>query len=168
MNNTTPTAGGKAYTTWKLSFPLLDHKNQVIEIIEGVQELYVGPDEFIVRVTREMDGAAVRYEDRGSVDAGGAIAGTTGFGGKLGGQMLKDNFGVLLEGTGGAADFILGAVVITPDHNRCFRRFEVRAPTTLFGRKVEPGRYFTTSDDYLISSADDKPPELQKPLSPRK
>jgi hypothetical protein len=38
MNNATPTAGGNAYTTWKLSFPLLDDKNQIIEIIEGVQE----------------------------------------------------------------------------------------------------------------------------------
>jgi hypothetical protein len=86
----------------------------------------------------------------------------TGFGGKLTGQLLKDNFGVLLEGAGGDADFIFGAVVIIPDHNRYFRRFEVRAPTTLFGTKVESGKYFTTSNDYLISSADDKPPELQK------
>jgi hypothetical protein len=165
MNNATPTAGSKSYTTWKLSFPLLDDKNRIIEIIEGVQELYVGPDEFIVRVTRAVDSATVRYEDRGTINAGGAIAGKSGFGGKLTGQLLKDNFGVLLEGAGGDADFILGAVVITPDHNRCFRQFEVRASTTLFGRRVEPGRYFTTSDDYLISSADDKPPELQKPLA---
>jgi hypothetical protein len=60
VNKPTPTAGSKSYTTWKLSFPLLDAKNQIIEIIEGVQEPYVGPDEFIVRVTREMDGATAR------------------------------------------------------------------------------------------------------------
>jgi hypothetical protein len=42
MNNATPSAEGKAYTSWKLSFPLLDGKNQLVEMIQGVQELYVG------------------------------------------------------------------------------------------------------------------------------
>ncbi len=165
MSDTPPTSEGKAYTAWKLSFPLLDDKNQVIEHIEGVQDLYVGPDEFIVRVTREMDGSTARYEDRGTMDASGAIIGKTGFGGKLNGKLLKDSFGVLLQGVGGDVDFILGAVVVTPTHNRCFRRFEVRTPTVIFGTKVNPGTYFTTSNDYLISSADDKPAELQQPLA---
>ena len=60
MNNATPSAEGKAYTSWKLSFPLLDGKDQLVEMIQGVQELYVGSDEFIVRVSREMDGTTVR------------------------------------------------------------------------------------------------------------
>ncbi len=46
MSESPPTSEGKAYTAWKLSFPLLDDKNQVIEHIEGVQDLYVGADEF--------------------------------------------------------------------------------------------------------------------------
>ncbi len=99
------------------------------------------------------------------MDASGTITGTTGFGGKLNGRLLKDNFGVLLQGIGGDVDFILGAVVVTPTHNRCFRRFEVHRPAVIFGTKVNPGTYFTTSNDYFIRSADDKPPELQKPLA---
>lgn len=166
MSDTPPTDEGKAYTAWKLSFPLLDDKNQVIEHIEGVQDLYVGPEEFIVRVSRQMDGSTARYEDRGKMDASGTITGTTGFGGKLSGRLLKDNFGVLLQGNGGDVDFILGAVVVTPTHNRCFRRFEVHTTTVIFGTKVNPGTYFTTSNDYLIRSSDNMPDELQKPLVP--
>lgn len=165
MPSMKPLVESKAYTTWKLSFPLLDAQNQLIEIIEGIQELYVGPKEFIVRVTRQMNGLTYKYEDRGSVDSGGGVVGRTGFGGELKGQLLKDNFGVLLEGHGGDADFILGAVVVSADHNRCFRQFKVHTPTTLFGVKVEPGKYFTTSDDYFISSSDVQPQALREPMA---
>lgn len=164
MTASSSAQSSEAYTTWKLAFPLLSMNNQVIEIIEGVQELYVGTDEFIVRVTRQVAGGTYRYEDRGSIGSGGAIVGRTGFGGELKGQMLKDNFGVLLEGSGGDVDFILGAVTITPDHNRCFRKFQVHTPTALFGTQVQPGTYFTTSDDYFMASAREKPVELGTPL----
>ncbi|MBC7801081.1 MAG: hypothetical protein H7Z10_10700, partial [Gemmatimonadaceae bacterium] len=49
------------------------------------QDLWVGPDTFVVRLTRDRDGTPVRYEDRGAVDGQGHIAGPSGYGGTIDG-----------------------------------------------------------------------------------
>lgn len=155
---------GKAYRSWNIHARLFDGENREINTFDAVQEIYVVSGEFIIRVHRDMDGAKVQYEDRGSVNANGLIEGRTGFGGQLTGQLLKNNE-VFFQGRGGEADFIVGALPVTDEINRCMRRHEVHSATTIFGIKVEPGIYFSTSEDHQTKTGDQKPPEFNTPLS---
>lgn len=141
---------------------MFDSSNTLIEILEMAQELYVGTDQFIVRVHTADEKRIVQYEDRGTVEPHGAIAGQTGFGGRLAGQLFA-NGGVFTQGSGGIADSFLGALPVTSEHNRCFRRFEIREPLQLFGMPVKPGIYFSTSEDMLVGSAPSMPPEMATP-----
>ena len=88
-------------------------------------DLWVSPDTFVVRLTRDWDGQQVHYEDRGAVDGRGHIAGPSGYGGRIDGHFMK-NGSVFLHATGGEADFVMVATQTAPDHYRCFRRLEVR------------------------------------------
>ncbi|WP_326799258.1 hypothetical protein OG946_30975 [Streptomyces sp. NBC_01808] len=128
------------------------------------QDTVLGPDLFVVRLTRRLpDGTIDAYEDRGSMDAHGAVVGTTGFGGTLQGQTLP-NGATHLWGEGGAASFTMVATPTAQDHYRCLRRIEVHRPTR-FGVDLVPGVYYMTTEDSLQEVAEDAPAELNTPLN---
>ena len=154
----------KPYTTWETDCTLFDGDNKPIARFKALQHLYIGKDEFIVRLVRDLDGQEACYEDRGALDETGRITGKTGYGGELSGQVFTEGFGNVLQGAGGNVDFTLGAVVVSDTHNRCFRVLDARKATKIFGTPVEPGRYYTTSTDSFLSGADDLPEELRAPL----
>ena len=154
----------KPYTTWETDCTLFDSDNKPITRFKALQHLYIGKDEFIVRLGRDLDGQEACYEDRGALDETGRITGKTGYGGELSGQIFTEGFGNELQGTGGDVDFTLGAIVVSETQNRCFRILDARKATRIFGTPVEPGRYYTTSTDRFLSGADDLPEELRAPL----
>lgn len=156
--------GMKAYGVYDLQVKLWDGEMGEVDSFSIRQDLWVGPDTFVIRLTREVDGRQVRYEDRGAVDGRGHIAGPSGYGGRLDGQLMR-NGSVFLHGTGGQADFLMVATQTAPDRYRCFRRLEVREPTRVFGTEVGPGLYFATTDDQLVESADEPPADLREPLA---
>jgi hypothetical protein len=92
------------------------------------------------------------------------INGGSGFGGRLNGRLLQNN-GVFLEGKGDTADIIMVATRTGPQRYRCFRRFEVKQPTKLWGTQAAPGTYFATTEDQLLRSADKPPGEIKAPLA---
>lgn len=152
-----PYGGMSAYSLWEIDVKLFDGLMQQIDAFTSRQDLWITPDQFVVRLTRSGDNNYPPYEDRGAVKGGARIAGPSGFGGTLAGALLKNN-GVFLDGVGGSADTILVATQTGPDHFRCFRRFEVREPISLWGTEVEPGTYYATTEDQLLSQADEPPP----------
>ncbi len=127
------------------------------------QDLLVEQGVFVVRLTREMpNGQTLQYEDRGTLDAGKSLTGTSGFGGKLRGQLLP-NGSIFNQGEEGDASFVMVATKMAPDHYRCFRRIEVRRPTK-FGMELVTGVYYLTTEDFLEESADEPPLEMKVPL----
>jgi hypothetical protein len=60
LNNATPAPREKLERLGSSLSRCSTAKNQLVEMIQGVQELYVGSDEFIVGVSCEMDGTTVR------------------------------------------------------------------------------------------------------------
>jgi hypothetical protein len=60
---------------------------------------------------------------------------------------------------------MLVATQTGPDHYRCFRKFEFKEPMNLWGIETRPGTYFLTTEDQVLQSADQPPPELKAPLS---
>ena len=158
-------SGSQPYTRWEIDARLFDERMQEIDRFTCRQDLLIGPEEFVVRLTRlDAAGRDGRYEDRGSLYDSTVIQGVTGFGGRLDGRLLK-NGGVFLEGKGGDVDFILVATPTGPDHFRCFRRFEVKQPTIVWGKRVNAGTYFATTEDQLIEVAPQAPAEVLEPLS---
>ena len=156
-----PAGGMKRYGRWTIDLRMFDASINEIDSFTCRQDLWTGEEEFAVRLTRENDGS--QFEDRGAVK-GKVIDGASGFGGKLTGRLLQNN-GVFLEGKGGSVDFVLVATQTGPDHFRCFRRFEVKAKTKLWGTEVSPGTCFITTEDQLLEDADEPPAELLTPLA---
>lgn len=130
----------KPYTTWDIDCVLFDGENNDVTKVKAVHQLHIGNGQFIVRLTCDRDGREVSYEDRGTLDLSARIAGKTGYGGELSGEVLKDNFGNLLQGRGGDVEFIMGAIAVADDHNRCFRRLDVRKGPRFTARRSSPGR----------------------------
>lgn len=155
--------GMSAYTCWEIDLRMFNATMEEIDTFTCRQDLWVNADQFAVRLTRKGDSEHSPYEDRGAVTNGSTIVGRSGFGGILNGQMLKNN-GVFLDGKGGSADTMLVATQTGPDHFRCFRRFDVHEPISLWGTSVTPGIYYVTTEDQLISQADEPPPEMRQPL----
>ena len=154
----------KAYGRYDLQVKLWDGGMNEIDSFPIRQDLWVGPDTFVVRLTRDRDGTPVRYEDRGAVDGHGHIAGPSGYGGTIDGQLMK-NGSVFLHATGGEADFVMLATQTGPDRYRCFRRLDVKEPTRVFGTDVGAGVYYVTTEDQLVASADEPPADVREPLA---
>jgi hypothetical protein len=154
----------KPYTLWEIDVRLFNDDNTEIATLSCRQDLWVGEGQFVVRLTPLGDNNYTPYEDRGDVDARGIITGVSGFGGKLRGRVLQNN-GVFLKGTGGAADYILVATQTGPDHFRCYRTFDFHQSMNFWGIDFHPGTYFFTTEDQVLESADQPPPELRTPIA---
>ncbi len=149
------------YTCWEIDVRLFDDRMQEIDAFSCRQDVYAAPDQFFVRLTR-TDGKGV-YEDRGAMKDATTAEGKSGFGGRFTARVFQ-NGALFTQGTGGDADFIMLATPTGPDHVRCFRRFEVGQPTTLWGKQVEAGIYFCTTEDQMVETRPKPPAELMEPL----
>ena len=149
------------YGCWEIDVRLFDKRMIEIDAFTCRQDTFAGPDDFFVRLTREDNGAM--YEDRGTRRDHNLFEGTSGFGGRFSVHILE-NGGFFSQGVGGDIDFIMVAALTGPDHARCFRKFEVRKPTVLWGKSVDVGTYFATTEDQLVKTAPKAPAELTRPL----
>ena len=149
------------YGRWQIDVRLFDSHMTEVDAFTCRQDTFAGADEFFVRLTREDNGAL--YEDRGKRRDGHYFEGTNGFGGDFVVHTLE-NGGFYSKGAGESVDFIMVAALTGPDHARCFRKFEVKAPMTLWGASVEAGTYYATTEDQLVETAAQPPAELTRPL----
>ena len=155
--------GMSAYTGWEIDVRMYDGSMNQIDAFTCKQDLWMGEGKFVVRLTRDDAGGLTNFEDRGDMDAHGAINGDSGFGGKLTGQAFPNNT-AFLEGKGGSVDFIMLATRTGAEHYRCFRRFEAHKPVKLWGTDVRAGTYYITTEDQLHESADTPPDCVRRPL----
>lgn len=153
--------GMSSYSLWEIDVRLFDSSMREIDAWTCRQDLWITDKQFAVRLTRP-DSASPPYEDRGEVSGGATINGTSGFGGKLTGVLLKNN-GTFLDGRGGSADTLMVATQTGEDHYRCFRKFEVREPISLWGTDVAPGTYYATTEDQITNTSDEPPADMRAP-----
>lgn len=157
-----PIGGIASYTLWEIDVRLYDGSMKEIDTFTCKQDLWVG-EQFVVRLTRDNQGDVSTFEDRGALDANGAIKGDSGFGGGLTGTFLPNNTG-FLEGKGGSVDFLMISTRTGAEHYRCFRRFEAHRPVKLWGTDVPAGTYYITTEDQLLESAEQPPADVRQPL----
>jgi len=156
-----------AYQKWRVTDKLYDENMNLIDEFEDTQETVIIPPNITVRRTRTLpDGEQVVYEDKGTVNQSFQISGKTGYGGDWHGQLFMDGW-VYTYGTGGKAEF---QMVNTRLHNRndgneagcCLRIVDVKEPVqVLTAEPLEPGRYFLTTEEYVISHSDEVPASMK-------
>lgn len=153
------------YSKWHIDTTIYDESMNVVDSFEDTQELWLSPPNIAVRRTRELpDGRRVQYEDRGRINEAFQISGRTGFGGKYSGQLFPTGW-VHTQGSEGAASFHMVNTPLGEGHQCCLRIIDVREPVPfLTADNLEPGRYYVTTDDHLLSASDEVPEEMKKPL----
>ena len=156
-----PMDASKPYSLWEIDVRMFDDAMKEIDRFTCRQDLFVGPEDFIVRIAR-TDGKG-SYEDRGVMRNPHFGEGTNGFGGKFT-IHLMENGAIFNQGTGGVVNFIMTATPTGPDHIRCFRHFEVSRPMKLWGKQVDAGTYYVTTEDQLLETAEEAPDEFIRPL----
>jgi len=156
-----------AYQKWHVMTKLYDEDMNLIDEFPDTQETVIVPPNIHVRRTRTLpDGEQVVYEDKGTLNQRFQISGKTGYGGELHGQVFQDGW-VYTWGTGGNADF---QMINTRLHDRhdgaeagcCLRIVDVKKPVQLLtAEPVDPGRYYLTTEEHVISHSDEVPASMK-------